>query len=99
MGPADLLDLYIKQIRCLLELAAPAWNGSLTRSEIVDIECVQKCALHIFFGALYEDYSGALEMSNLESLDKRREILCLKFAKKIPLKAQNFDLGLDKSQS
>ena len=75
-GPKELLDLYVKQIRCLLELAAPAWNGSLTRSEIVDIERVQKCALRIIFGASYEDYSNALEMSNLDSLEKRREILC-----------------------
>ena len=81
-GPKELLDLYVKQIRCLLELAAPAWNGSLTRSEIVDIERVQKCALRIIFGASYEDYSNALEMSNLDSLEKRREILCLRFAKK-----------------
>ena len=81
-GPDDLLDLYIKQIRCLLELAAPAWNGSLTRSEIVDIERVQKCALRIILGTSYEDYSSALEISNLESLENRREILCLNFAKK-----------------
>ena len=81
-GPKELVDLYVKQIRCLLELAAPAWHGSLTQAEKVDIERVQKCALRIIFGNAYESYMNALEMANLENLDMRRENLCLKFARK-----------------
>ena len=26
----DLEDIYIKQVRCLLELAVPAWHGAIT---------------------------------------------------------------------
>ena len=81
-GPEELLDLYVKQTRCLLELAAPAWHGSLTQAEKGDIERVQKCALRIIFGNGYESYMNALEMANLENLDTRRENLCLKFARK-----------------
>ena len=81
-GPEELVDLYVKQIRCLLELAAPAWHGSLTQAEKGDIERVQKCALRIIFGSAYESYMNALEMANLENLDTRRENLCLKFARK-----------------
>ena len=33
-GPDELIDLYIKQICCLLELAAPVWHGSLTLIEM-----------------------------------------------------------------
>ena len=29
-GQDKLLDLYVKQIGCLLEMAAPVWHGSLT---------------------------------------------------------------------
>ena len=36
-GPDRLLDLYVKQIRCLVELAAPVWHGSLTLIEKADI--------------------------------------------------------------
>ena len=42
----DLLEVYVKQIRCLLELAVPAWQSSLTLAEIPDIERVQKSACH-----------------------------------------------------
>ena len=34
----DFLEVYEKQIRCLLELAVPAWQSSLTLAEKRDIE-------------------------------------------------------------
>ena len=34
----QLVDVYTKQKRCILELAAPAWQGSITKSEKQDIE-------------------------------------------------------------
>ena len=81
-GQDKLLDLHVKQIGFLLEMAAPVWHGSLTLVERADIERVQKAALRIIFGDLYENYQNALEISNLENLDCRRENLCLKFAKR-----------------
>ena len=81
-GPEELLDLYVKQIRCLLELAAPAWHGSLTITERADIERVQKCAIRIILGNAYENYGNALEMTGLDSLETRRDNLCQKFARK-----------------
>ena len=47
-----------------------------------------KCALRIIFGNAYESYMNALEMANLENLDKRRENLCLKFARKASKKSK-----------
>jgi hypothetical protein len=47
-----------------------------------DKERVQKTALHILLGESYGSYRNALESVSLESLDKRRQKLCLKFAKK-----------------
>ena len=81
-GPSELVDMYSKQVRSVLELAVPAWHGAITQADSNDIERVQKCALHIILGDSYEGYRNALELSNLESLESRRDKLCLKFAKK-----------------
>ena len=81
-GPSELVDMYSKQVRSGLELAVPAWHGAITQADRNDIERVQKCALHIILGDSYEGYRNALELSNLESLESRRDKLCLKFAKK-----------------
>ena len=48
----------------------------------VDIERVQKTALHIMLGGTYQSYGDALELVELETLDARRQKLCLKFAKR-----------------
>ena len=83
--PNSLCEIYRKQIRCLLELASPVWTGSITKNEIIQIERVQKCALHIILGHAYTTYQEALYLLNLDPLQTRRKHLALKFA----LKAEN----------
>ena len=78
----ELVDIYNKQCRSILEYAVPAWNGALTKDEIVEIERVQKVALHIILGEQYGSYKDARDKTNLETLEVRRENLSLKFAKK-----------------
>ena len=78
----DLKDVYTKQIRCILELAVPAWQGSITQSERIALERVQKSACHIILGDEYETYSNALKILSLESLESKRRNLSLKFALK-----------------
>ena len=78
----ELLDMYTKQIRCLLELAVPAWNGAITQEDRLDIERVQKAALHIIMGDSYVSYRTALQSCNLTSLESRRDKLCVKFARR-----------------
>ena len=78
----DLVDMYVKQIRSLLELAVPAWQGAVTQEEKLDIERVQKCAAHIIIGEDYLSYKAALKYLNLDSLEYRRNKICLNFAKK-----------------
>ena len=34
----DLTDIFIKQVRSLLEFGAPVWNSGLTKEEVLDIE-------------------------------------------------------------
>ena len=79
-GTKDLIDVYQKQVRSVLELAVPAWHPGLTLAESMDIERVQKAALHIILGDKYSDYHTALVDTQLESLATRRENLCLKFS-------------------
>ena len=69
-------------MRSLLEFGAPVWNAGLSKSEICDIERVQKAFLHILLGQNYINYEQSLEIAGLESLESRRTSLCLKFAKK-----------------
>ena len=46
------------------------------------LERVQKSALRIILGDQYINYKNALKILNLQSLEQRREFLCLKFANK-----------------
>ena len=76
----NLIDVYIKQIRSILELAVPVWHSSLTLINKMDIERVQKATLHVILGEDYTSYSAACELTNLVTLDERRIKLCKTFA-------------------
>ena len=78
----QLIDVYLKQVRSILEQAVPAWNGAISQAEVTDIERVQKCALHIILGDNYLTYNEALVTVNLQKLSLGREQLCLIFARK-----------------
>ena len=36
--PYIILDVYVKEIRSVLELAVPAWHSGLTKKQSIDIE-------------------------------------------------------------
>ena len=76
------MKIYILQIRSKLEQSAVVWHSSLTQKCKNKLERVQKSALRIILGDQYLSYRNALKALNLQSLDERRESLCLKFAKK-----------------
>ena len=78
----DQTDVYIKHVRSILEFGVPVWNGSLTKAEIVDIERVQKTFMYIVLGNNYINYESALDKTQLETLENRRMLLCIKFAQK-----------------
>ena len=78
----DLVDMYCKQIRSVLELAVPVWQGALTLEDKTEIERIQKSLAHIIMGEQYKSYNLALKHLNLESLEDRRNKICLNFAKK-----------------
>ena len=79
----DLKDVYVKQIRSILEFAVPVWHNSLNGEDRVKIERVQKSALYIILGESYQSYTSALKSIQLESLFRRLQKLCTTFAKKM----------------
>ena len=87
LDPWIICDVYVKEIRSLLELAVPAWHSGLTQKQSADIERVQKVALKVILSDLATGnseftYDMALVVLDLEPLEVRRERLCLNFAKK-----------------
>ena len=78
----DLVDVYEKQIRCVLEFATAVWTPGLTNDEVNQIERVQKAAFSIILAKQYRSYESALKLLNMETLSDRRNAINLKFAKK-----------------
>ena len=76
-----MLDVYFKQVRSILEFAVPVWNSSLTGENILQIERIQKTALHIILGDCYKSYKSALKLTKVDKLAERRKKICFKFAK------------------
>ena len=83
----ELLDVYTKQIRSVLEMAVPVWEPGLTKKEKKQLERVQKSAFSIILAPNYESYDIALNTLNMDTLSSRREVIFLNFAKKALRKA------------
>ena len=71
----ELVDMYIKQCRSIVEFCVPVWHGAISNNERLEIERVQKGALHLILGDKYVNYKNALELTNLETLEDRRNKL------------------------
>ena len=78
----NLLDIYCKQIRSILEFAAPVWNPGLTGEDIVNLERIQKTVFHIIMGEEYTSYNYSLTRMGSLKLSDRREKITNPFAKK-----------------
>jgi hypothetical protein len=89
VNKTELIDVYNKQCRSVLELAVPAWAPGLTGTEIKQLERVQKTAFAIILGDGYRSYKHALQKLGMKSLESRRKDLCLAFGKKA-LKSEKF---------
>ena len=78
----DLKNIYILFVRSHLEQSATVWHSSLTQDNINDLERVQKSALKLILQENYQSYKKALIKLDIETLEDRREQLCLNFARK-----------------
>ena len=73
----QLLDVYFKQVRSVLELAVPVWLSSLSKEDSQNIERVQKSAFQVILGP-----NNACKYLNVQPLYERRQHLCSKSRKK-----------------
>ena len=78
----QMFDAYIKEVRSLLELAVPVWHPGLTAKQSSDIERIQKLSFKIILQESYTSYEKACKTFGTQTLQLRREKLCLKFATK-----------------
>ena len=78
---AELKDIYLTYIRSIAEQSAVVWHSSLSGKNRKDLERIQKVAVRLIMGKNYKNYSHSLNALNLDSLNKRRRNLCLRFAK------------------
>ena len=67
----------------------PAWTPGLTKTEIYQLERVQKTACAIILGKKFQSNKSGLKILNMETLEIRREQISFKFAKKA-LKSEKF---------
>ena len=75
-----LVEVYIQQVRSILEMASPVWTAELTKIEINRLERVQKTAVAVIRGGQHTTYAEGLAHLKLKTLESRREELNLKFA-------------------
>ena len=77
-----LKNIYILFVGSQLEQSASVWHSALTQENKDDIERVQKSALKIILQEKYHHYKKALALLDIETVENRREDLCLNFARK-----------------
>ena len=78
----DLIDVYTKQIRNIVEFALQVWHPNLTQDDKNKIERIQKSAFSIILGQNYRSYNSALNILKMDTLFTRRQKLSKKFAQK-----------------
>ena len=78
----DLKNIYILYIRSLLEQSCVVWHSGLSAENKEDLERIQKSALKLILKEKFISYKNALNILELDSLEDRRESLCLEFAKR-----------------
>ena len=77
---SNLLHFYTGVIRPVLEYAAPVWNHLLSKSQIDQIEAIQRRALRIIYSYTNDmPYTNALYCASIPSFVDRREQLSRKF--------------------
>ena len=78
----ELKNIYFLFVRSVLEQSATVWHSSLTQENKEDLERVEKSAIRIIMGEEFKGYQKSLDKLDIETLDARRESLCLNFALK-----------------
>ena len=82
----EMVHFWIMYCRSVLEQSAVLWSSSLTQENKDNLERMQKCFVKLIYPKKYKteddkSYTDLLLELNLQTLENRRENLCLKFAK------------------
>ena len=77
----EMVHIWILFCRSILEQSCVVWGTSLTQENKDDLERTQKTFAKLILREKYKNYDNALLLLNLDTLEKRRQDLCLKFAK------------------
>ena len=77
----ELVHLWIVYCRSVLEQSAVVWSSSLSEQNKIDLERTQKSFSKVALKNNYTEYESGLLRLNLETLESRRQTLCLKWAK------------------
>ena len=78
----DLKSIYLTYIRSVQEQSAVVWHSGLKVKNRRDLQWVQKAAVRVILKTKYTTYwyKEGLRKLKIETLEQRREQLCLKFA-------------------
>ena len=88
----DVLDIYIKYIRSLLDYCAVVRHSTLTAHQSDNLEHIHKVCLRVILGEGYTNYKDALKIRKLEKLAVRRESRSLNFGLKSLLHPKHCEL-------
>ena len=94
LGQNLMLDVYIKEIRSILEFGVVVWTSGLTLQQINQIERIQRtCVSIILFEPGFKfSYTVGCTLLSLEPLHYRRTELCIRFALKTSKNSKHGDL-------
>ena len=81
-APPDHLQIFTSFVRPILEYAAPVWHFGLTAEQSARLERVQKRALMRVSKQAEMSYEELLTKFKMQTLEKRREKLCMDFTRK-----------------
>ena len=79
---SEMVHLWKTYCRSVLEQSAVLWQGALTEHNRATLERTQRTFVKLILGRKFESYQKSLQVLDLPTLDQRRNILCLNFAKK-----------------
>ena len=77
---SEMVQLWKTYCRSVLEQSAVVWQGMLTKENREDLERTQKTFTKLILKKRYTSYEESLIKLNLQTLESRRDQLCLKWA-------------------
>ena len=77
----EMMDVYCKQVECVLELGLALCQPGLTQAQGQQLERVHICTFYFILGEEHSTYRNAVEELECETVSERRTKLCFNFAK------------------